>query len=219
MTSQSHLGNTDVDIAAKLPFSQACENNKAAILTVLQKELQTARHVLEIGSGTGQHSVYFAPKLMHLNWQCSDLPENIRAIQAWHQAYPASNLPPVLELDLAAADDFFKNSTQPQHYDAIFIANTLHIISWPLVERLFSFAAAQLSSHGKLIIYGPFNEQGQFTSAGNAQFDAMLRARDPKSGIRDKVEINELARQNGFALSAQYAMPANNQILVFQKCD
>lgn len=217
MTSKSHLGNTDVDIFSKLPFSQACENNKSAILTVLQKELQTAKRVLEIGSGTGQHSVYFASKLRQLIWQCSDLPENIRAIQAWHQAYPAPNLPPVLTLDLTMIDSLAQNKTQLPQYDAIFTANTLHIVPWSLVEQLFSLAAVQLVNFGKLIIYGPFNEQGQFTSAGNANFDAMLRSRNSQSGIRDKGKVITLARQKGFALSAQYAMPVNNQMLVFQK--
>lgn len=215
----SHLGNTDVDIEAKLPFSQACENNKVAILTVLQKELKTAQYVLEIGSGTGQHSVYFAPRLSHLSWQCSDVANNLKMIQAWHHKHPAINLPQVLALDLATADSFPKHDGILPLYDTVFTANTLHIVPWSLVERLFSLIATQPFSVTKLIIYGPFNDQGKFTSAGNAQFDAMLRARDPQSGIRDKGKVVDLAHKNGFMLASEYAMPANNKLLVFQKIE
>jgi len=217
--------NNKADISA-LPFSQACENNKQPILEVLQTELQGFSHVLEIGSGTGQHSVYFAPHLSHLKWQTSDVISNHRHIIAWHNTYPAPNLYSPLAFDLAHDSVPFSSHLDSGHlnssniaepYDVIFTANTLHIISWALVERLFTLAGDALPVDGKLIIYGPFNEDGKYTSEGNQRFDAMLRSGNPDSGIRDKEDIISLANAHHLQLSKSYAMPANNQLLVFQK--
>jgi cyclopropane fatty-acyl-phospholipid synthase-like methyltransferase len=207
--------NSKVDIAA-LPFSQACENNKQPILEVLQIELQGFNHVLEIGSGTGQHSVHFAPNLPELQWQTSDVISNHRHIIAWHHAYPAPNLYAPLAFDLST-DAVPVNSQLNLPYDAIFTANTLHIISWALVERLFALAGDALPTDGKLIVYGPFNEDGKYTSEGNQRFDAMLRAGNPDSGIRHKEDIVSLASEHHLQLNNTYAMPANNHLLVFQK--
>lgn len=201
---------------AGLPFSQACENNKQPILEVLQKELQDANHVLEIGSGTGQHSVYFAPRLAHLTWQTSDVLAHHAIINAWHTAYPASNLYAPLAFDLSC-DSVPVNQTINTPYDAVFTANTLHIISWSLVEKLFELVGDFLPLNGKLIVYGPFNDNGHYSSESNRQFDHSLRQRDSKSGIRDLQEIIKVAKEHHLLLSHQYAMPANNQILVFQK--
>lgn len=210
-----HKSSDEQESHATLPFSQACENNKDPILSVLQKELQGHVHVLEIGSGTGQHSVYFAPRLTHLQWQTSDVSNNHTAIKAWHASYPAQNLHAPLRFDLAY-DMLPANDVQPS-YDTVFTANTLHIISWPFVEKLFELVGGALPLRGKLIVYGPFNENGHYTSASNQQFDNRLRQRDPKSGIRHLEDILEVARQHRLTLSERYAMPANNQILVFQK--
>ncbi|MGO3105714.1 MAG: DUF938 domain-containing protein, partial [Psychrobacter celer] len=207
--------NTDISSADRLPFSQACENNKQPILEVLQKELQDSTHVLEVGSGTGQHSVYFAPNLPHLQWQTSDVTDNHQVIQAWHDAYPASNLYAPLAFNLLTDSIPKTNTGEP--YDAIFTANTLHIIAWSLVERLFELAGEALPFKGKLIVYGPFNENGRYTSASNQSFDSSLRQRDPNSGIRHKEDIIASAKQHNLELSYEYQMPANNQILVFQK--
>ncbi|MGO2213197.1 DUF938 domain-containing protein [Psychrobacter alimentarius] len=210
--------NTDFMPSEALPFSQACENNKQPILSVLQKELIETAHVLEVGSGTGQHSVYFAPRLAHLTWQTSDVLVNHTAIHAWHAAYPANNLYAPLAFDLSR-DSVPINTDNNAPYDAFFTANTLHIIAWPLVERLFALAGDTLPLGGKLIVYGPFNENGHYTSASNQQFDISLRQRDPKSGIRHKEDIVTLASQYDIKLSNTYALPANNQILVFIKAD
>ncbi|MGP5119651.1 DUF938 domain-containing protein [Psychrobacter alimentarius] len=210
--------NTDFIPSDALPFSQACENNKQPILSVLQKELVETAHVLEVGSGTGQHSVHFAPRLMHLKWQTSDVRANHVAIHAWHAAYPASNLYAPLAFDLYS-DSIPVNTDVHTPYDALFTANTLHIIAWSLVERLFALAGDTLPLGGKLIVYGPFNENGHYTSASNQQFDISLRQRDPKSGIRHKEDIVALASQYDLKLSNTYALPANNQILVFTKAD
>lgn len=210
--NKDNLNNTDLHLAANLPCSQACENNKQAILEVLQQELIDATHVLEIGSGTGQHSIYFAPNLSHLQWQTSDVSANHYAIEAWHAAYPVCNLYAPLTFDLAH-DSFPINLP----YDAVFTANTLHIISWSLVEQFFKLVGEALPIHGKLIIYGPFNENGLYTSASNQSFDFSLRQRKPSSGIRNKEDITALAKQHHLTLENEYQMPANNQILVFKK--
>ncbi|MDN3398462.1 DUF938 domain-containing protein [Psychrobacter sp. APC 3426] len=203
-------------MTANLPFSQACENNKQPILSVLQKELKDSLHVLEIGSGTGQHSVYFAPRIAHLTWQTSDVVNNHASINAWHAAHPAANLYAPLAFNLAH-DPVPVNKAVAAPYDAVFMANTLHIISWPLVEQLFNLVGGVLPAHGKLIVYGPFNENGHYTSGSNQQFDISLRQRDVNSGIRNFEDIIELAEQHRLILNERYAMPANNQILVFQK--
>ena len=201
---------------AGMPFSQACENNKQPILDVLQQEFQDSIHVLEVGSGTGQHSVYFAPRLTYLTWQTSDVLAHHATINAWHTAYPASNLYAPLAFDLAV-DPLPMSLASNQPYDAVFTANTLHIISWSLVEQLFELVGEALPINSKLIVYGPFNENGHYTSAGNQQFDISLRQRDPKSGIRHLEEIIALAKTHKLKLFDKYAMPANNQLLVFQK--
>jgi len=194
-----------------LPFSQACENNRAPILAVLEQAFADRRQVLEIGSGTGQHSVYFAPRLPHLVWQTSDLAENHAGIRAWHAAHPAPNLRPPLLLDLAS-------SAWPDGpFDAAFSANTAHIVAWPLVQRLFALAGAHLPADGVLALYGPFNYGGSYTSDSNRAFDAWLRARDPASGIRHFEDIVALATTHGLALEHDHAMPANNHLLVFRR--
>ena len=216
------LGKTDITYASRLPFSQACENNKKPILEVLKQELHDYHHVFEVGSGTGQHSIYFAPRLPHLQWQTSDVIDNHRVIQRWYDQYPVPNLHPPLAFDLTK-DDIPKplNCVDRQScnltYDAVFTANTLHIITWPLVERLFELVGNTLPINGKFIIYGPFNENGQYSSDSNRQFDRQLCERNPKSGIRNKEDIIGLANQHKLVQSNHYQMPANNEILVFRK--
>ena len=194
-----------------LPFSQACENNQAPILAVLQQAFAECRQVLEIGSGTGQHGVYFAPRLPQLVWQTSDLAGNHAGIRAWQAAQPAPNLRPPLLLDLAASD-------WPEGaFDAVFSANTAHIVAWPLVQRLFALAGRHLPAGGVLALYGPFNYGGTYTSDSNRAFDAWLRQRDPASGIRHVEDIVALAASQGLALTQDNAMPANNRLLVFHR--
>lgn len=221
--NKDNLDNTDANIISNLPFSQACENNKQPILSVLQKELVGYSQVLEIGAGTGQHSVYFAPRLAHLTWQTSDVLAHHATINAWHDAHPASNLYKPLALDLTtdslptSINSETSISSNDKAYDAVFTANTLHIISWSLVEQLFDLVGEALPINGKLIAYGPFNENGQYTSVGNQQFDKVLRQRDANSGIRDKADIVALAEKNQLTLAKVYPMPANNQLLIFKK--
>lgn len=209
---KDNLGN----IVSNLPFSQACENNQQPILEVLQQELKKSHHVLEVGSGTGQHSVYFAPRLTHLHWQTSDVLANHAIINAWHAAYPALNLYAPLSFDVSS-DSVPINKTINAPYDAVFTANTLHIMSWFLVSKLFELVGNMLPLEGKFIIYGPFNENGRYSSDSNRQFDYSLRQRDSNSGIRALEDIIAVAEKQHLLLINRYKMPANNEILVFQK--
>ena len=192
------------------PFSQACENNKAPILAQLQRIFKNTEQVLEIGSGTGQHAAFFAPRLPHLLWQTSDLPANHDSIELWLQEVQCDTLLPPLSLDIGEPWPV----SQP---DGMFTANTLHIVSEALVEAFFAGVSEHLPLHGQLCIYGPFKYQGQFTSASNAQFDAMLKQRDPRSGIREQQWLVALAKQAGLTLIDDVAMPANNQLLHFER--
>ena len=201
--------------APQLPFSQACENNQAAIFEVLQSALQHCRHVLEIGSGTGQHSVYFAPRLPQLLWQTSDLADSHAGIRAWHAAQGAPNLRAPLEFDLAT--DAWPATPDSSGFDAVFTSNTCHIVAWPLVQRMFELVGSHLPVGGVFAVYGPFNYGGRFTSDSNRAFDAWLRQRDARSGLRDFEAIVALAAEHGMELQLDQAMPANNRTLVFHK--
>jgi hypothetical protein len=184
------------------PFSEACERNRAPILEVLKRAFANSRRVLEIGSGTGQHAAYFAPELPHLIWQASDVAEHLPGIRQWIPD------PAPIELDV--------DREWPRiQADAVFSANTCHIMSWPQVERMFA-GIGRLRPE-VLALYGPFNYNGRHTSQSNARFDAMLRERDPLSGIRDFEKISALAEAAGLTLAEDNAMPANNRLLVFQK--
>lgn len=192
-----------------LPFSQACENNKDPILTVLRDAFANCHKVLEVGSGTGQHAEYFARKLPHLHWQSSDQPVYLPDLNRRLQQAGLPNLPEALPLDIRQSHWSYAK------VDALFSANTLHIMSWPVVERFFARLDGFCQSSASLCIYGPFNYQGQFTSASNRAFDQSLKQRDPAMGIRDQEAVVELAAAQGFKLQADHALPANNRLLVF----
>jgi len=191
------------------PNAPSCEKNREPILGVLREHFADRRHVLEIGSGTGQHAIFFARHLPHLHWQTSDRAENLPGIAAWLQeaALPNASLP--FELDVAA--DWPK-----LHHDAVFSANTLHIMPWSAVERLFASLPDVLAADAKLLIYGPFNYGGRFTSDSNAAFDCWLKEKAPHQGIRDFEKVNALARGAGLDLLEDRAMPSNNRCLVWQ---
>lgn len=192
-------------------YSPTCERNALPILRVLQTLLPGGGHVLEIGSGTGQHAVVFGENLPGVVWQTSDLPENHGSILAWQQEAGLTNVLPPLLLDMHAP-------VWPQQaFDLVFSANTLHIMGWPEVERLFKGVGSVLKSGGLLCVYGPFNYGGRFTSDSNARFDASLRAMSAAQGIRDFEAVNALATANGLALQADHEMPSNNRLLAWTK--
>jgi len=192
------------------PYSQASENNKRPILQVLSRVFQRRSRVLEIGAGTGQHSIFFAPALPLLTWQASDRAENIPGIRQWFDQYPASNLPAPLCLDVL-------DSAWPKDFDAVFTANTVHIMAWPLVERMFEQVSRLLPKEGVFAIYGPFKYRGQYTSESNASFNDWLTEHDPNRGIRDFEKVNEIANKLGLKLLEDNDLPANNRLLVWQK--
>ncbi|USD36334.1 MULTISPECIES: DUF938 domain-containing protein [Ferrimonas] len=195
-----------------LPFSQSCENNKDPILTCLRQAFIDASRVLEIGSGTGQHAVYFAEHLPHLHWQPSDQGEYLAGLALRLATSSLPNLAAEIELDVGGR-------WPSQGFDAVFTANTCHIMAWSLVEKLFAGVARSLESGGTFCVYGPFNEGGCFTSDSNARFDQWLKQRDPDSGIRDLEAVVALAARHGLQLSVNYAMPANNRLLQFTKAE
>jgi SAM-dependent methyltransferase len=193
-----------------LPFSDACERNKAPILEVLRGAFADRRRVIEIGAGTGQHAVHFARNLPHLAWQPTDRPEYLEGLAARIAAEGSPNVAAPLELDVL-------NEAWPAaRADAVFSANTLHIMSWQAVEALFAGLPRILEPGGVLAIYGPFKYRGQFTTPSNAAFDAMLRERDPDSGLRDFESVDVLAKSAGLVFQADRALPANNQLLVWR---
>ena len=194
-----------------LPFAPACERNREPILEVLRGEFAGARRVLEIGSGTGQHAVYFARALPHVVWQTSDRSENHESILAWIAAEGPANVRMPLELDVA------RSPWPIDRFDAVFSANTAHIMSWPEVSAMFAGVGRVLDAGGTFILYGPFSSDGRHNSESNVRFDAMLRQRDPASGVRDLADLDREAEAAGMGRAAEYEMPANNRIVVWRK--
>lgn len=195
------------------PFAPSCERNRAPILAVLGECFASCRHVLEIGSGTGQHAVHFAAALPHLTWQSSELEPNLPGLRLWLDQAMLPNAPPPLCLDVSGAWP----SRPGQSYDAVFSANTLHIMSWPEVECLFAGLPALLAPAAMVVIYGPFRYAGQHTSASNAAFDAQLRTETPHRGLRDVEAVDALARAAGLCMIEDRGMPANNRCLIWRK--
>jgi len=192
------------------PYSEACEKNKEPILGVLKEIFAERKQILEIASGTGQHAIHFANALPHLTWQTSELVQNLTGIQAWLDEAQLPNILAPLAIDV---NDTHWPVTK---VDAIFNANTVHIISWPEVERLFAHIARVIAPGGCLCLYGPYNYGGEFTSASNASFDVWLKSRDPNSGVRDFEKVNGLAASHGLELLRDVEMPSNNRILVWK---
>lgn len=193
------------------PFSESCEQNKAPILEVLLDVFADSNRVLEIASGTGQHAIFFGRALPHLSWQTSELTQNHAGIRMWLDEAQLPNVLPPVEIDVNAAE------WPVGSVDAIFNANTVHIVAWPAVERMFAGVARVLEPGGILCLYGPFNYGGNYTSDSNARFDAWLKNRDLESGIRDFEAVNQLAELQGLSLQKDVPMPANNRTLIWQR--
>ena len=202
------------------PHSPACERNREPILALLREHFADRRHVLEVGSGTGQHAVHFGAAMPWLVWQCSDRPAYLPGIRSWLDEAGLANTPPPLELDVARGP-WPAPARQPpkaaDRFDAAYSANTLHIMSWREVEAFFAGLDTALADDAKLAVYGPFNYAGEFTSDSNAAFDASLKARDPAMGIRDFEAVDARARAIGLRLVVDAPMPANNRLLVWHR--
>lgn len=192
------------------PFSQACEENKRVILEVTAPLFESARRLLEIGSGTGQHAAFFAAAMPHLTWQSSDISQHLPGIRRWIADAHRPNLPPPLELDVL-------HHWPTDTFDSSFSANTAHIMSMPAVAAMLTGVGHVLEPGGAFALYGPFNYDGQYTSQSNADFDVWLKRRDPRSGIKAFETVDTLARANGLAFEADHPMPANNRILVWRR--
>lgn len=194
------------------PFAESCEQNKQPILEVLARYFPEVHSVLEIGSGTGQHAVFFAGEFPRLTWITSDTADNLPGIRAWLEEAGLPNLQGPLELDVDQPDWPIVST------GAVFSANTAHIMPWSSVEHMFAGVGRVLKPQGLFCLYGPFNYNGDFTCESNARFDAWLKQRDPASGIRDFEALVALAREHDLALVEDHTMPANNRTLVWQKC-
>jgi cyclopropane fatty-acyl-phospholipid synthase-like methyltransferase len=194
-----------------LTHSQACERNKGPILRVLAGALAASATVLEIGSGSGQHAVHFAGHLAHLTWQPSELGAQLAPLAERVHLQGPPNLKSPIELDIRQLP------WAVPRVDAVFSANTLHIVAWQAVEDFFRGVGAVLCAPGVLCVYGPFRYGGRYTSDSNAEFDRYLKERDAASGIRDFEALEALAQAQGLSLAGDYAMPANNQTLVWHR--
>ena len=193
------------------PYAESCAQNQGQILEVLREEFAENKNVLEIASGTGQHAVFFGRALPHLNWQTSELAHNHAGIQAWLDEAQLANVRSPVTVDV------FAPAWPIDQVDAVFNANTVHIVSWQGVEHMFAGIGRVLSLGGIVCIYGAYNYGGKFTSESNERFDAWLKSRDPVSGVRDFEAVNLLAEAQGLRLLKDVSMPGNNRTLVWQR--
>ncbi len=193
------------------PFAESCEQNKEPILAVLREVFADRVRVLEIASGTGQHAIHFGRAMPHLLWQTSELAHNHPGIRTWLDEAALSNVLAPVEIDV-------DHERWPvDEVDAVFNANTVHIVSWARVERMFAGIGRVLVSGGVLCLYGPFNYGGRYFAESNARFDVWLKDRDPDSGVRDFEALNRLAEAQGMILAADRPMPSDNRTLVWKK--
>lgn len=199
------------------PFSPSCERNREPILDVLREHFADARRVLEIGSGTGQHAVHFAAAMPWLVWQSSDAENALPGIHQWLAEAGLPNTPDPFPLQATTTPAPGFSPPLRDRYDAVFSANTLHIMGWPEVQALFAALSDALEDEATVAIYGPFNRDGTYTSDSNREFDVWLKARDPRSGIRDLEAVNLLADAGGLRLVADVEMPAKNRMLIWRR--
>ena len=192
-------------------FCPAAENNKQAILQILKQVLQNTDNTLEIGSGSGQHAIYFSAQLPHLTWQPTELPAVVDALRANLAEHNSPNIRPAVELNV---------QQQPwpvASCASIFTANTMHIMPWSDVVAFFTGLGQVLNTQGLLCIYGPFRYNGAFTTPSNERFNQWLQSQNPQQGIRDFEQLDQLANAQGLVLLNDYAMPANNQLLIWNR--
>jgi len=177
-------------------------------------------HVLEIGSGTGQHIVEFARALPHVVWWPSDrIPRHLTSIESWRRKADRPNIRPAILLDAAAPVWLCGDAgaPPPEEFTAIVSLNLLHIAPWFVALGLLRGAALHLSSDGVLVVYGPFKIEGKFTADSNARFDAALRNANSAWGVRDAAALQAAAADYGLTLDRIVEMPSNNVIVVFER--
>jgi len=195
-------------------YAPSCDRNSQVILDVLKPILACSSCVLEIGSGTGQHAVYFAEGLPHLQWQPSN-EESLGSINAWREESLLQNISPAISLDLLSPFD--EQLTSLTGVDAVVCINTIHIMVWQGTEKLFELAGRILPTGGVIYVYGPYRYSDQALEASNESFDLWLKERDPASGIRDFDQVDSLAKKAGFKLQGDIAMPASNRSIWWKK--
>lgn len=205
------LGNNSTFRMGEKPYAPSCDENRDPILAILRPRLRRVRHLLEVGSGTGQHAVYFAPALPHVTWQTSDVAHHLPGIRWWLAEHPATNLPPPIALDVTA--DHWPQT----EFDAVFSANTAHMIDEVAARALLVGVAGRLRCKGQLLWYGPFKMGGCFNGPNDRQFDLELRLRDPAIGLKDTVWLDQIAASAGLKRIEEIAMPANNFVLIWEK--
>lgn len=194
------------------PFAPSCERNQQVIFDVLKSIIKPGdKNILELGSGTGQHAVFMAPQLPALTWHTSELLGNHTGIKQWLAESDAQNIQPPLHYQ--AGTTAFPNTDA----DVVMTVNTLHIMSWDCVNALISDAGQHLKVGARVLIYGPFNYGGEFTSKSNAEFDVWLKNKGALSGIRDFEAVCDLFQKENIQLLKDVTMPANNRCLVFEK--
>jgi SAM-dependent methyltransferase len=191
-----------------LPFSPACERNRLPIATVIDSLLPPQASVLEIGAGTGQHAEYFLSRRPDLRWLATDVADRLEGLRDRLKSVSGVRIQ-LLEIG--------RDHWPAGPFDAVFSANTLHILPASLIGALLSGVSQALRPGGCCLIYGPFKEGGRHTADSNLRFDQSLRARDPAMGIRDLSEVRTLAAEVCLELRAIIGMPSNNRILVFRR--
>jgi SAM-dependent methyltransferase len=197
-------------IAMSPPFSEAAERNRAPILGALRRLLPERGRVLEIGSGTGQHAVHFAPAFPRLSWQPTEQREHLEGLNTRIRLEGPPNILPAIELDVTGP--------WPDYcFEAVYSSNTAHIMAWDMVQAMFAGVSKRIAPGGAFCLYGPFNVNGEFTSASNQVFDRQLRERDAAMGLRDVGALSALAGEHQMRLAERCQLPANNQLLVFRR--
>lgn len=193
-----------------LPFSEAAERNRQPILETLRGLLGAGHwRVVEVGAGTGQHAEHIARHWPEITWQTTDRADYLAGLEARIRHCALDNLPPPRELDVDAP------AMLAPACDVVYSANTLHIMTWPSVERFFALTGQWLAPGGRMIVYGPFHVGGQATSKSNAHFDASLRSHGTGMGVRGREAVCRLADRCTLSLTDVVTMPANNQMLCF----
>lgn len=193
------------------PFAESCRQNQSEICAALKVLLPNKKHVLEVGSGTGQHAIYFAKRLPHLIWQTSDQKQYHHGITLWLNEAGLDNTRMPISLGVS------KDTWPELNIDTVFSANAVHIMPWSNVVDYFRYGAKLLEKDGLFILYGPFNYAGEYTSQSNANFDAWLKTRDSASAIRNFEALDALAHKNNMQLKDDISMAANNRILCWEK--
>ncbi|HMQ11746.1 MAG TPA: DUF938 domain-containing protein [Oligoflexia bacterium] len=197
------------------PYSAACERNKTVIFDTLKPYLNGLNgDLLEVGTGTGQHAVYMAPQLEHITWHTSDVPGNHMGIKSWLKESKTQNIKAPINFKVGV--DKFPKKT---FYQAVYSANTFHIMSWKQVKTLIKLLGHSLRRDALVFIYGPFKYAGQYTSPSNESFDQSLKEANPQQGIRNFEDVQTAFEKSGFTLVEDHVMPANNQLLVFKRLE